>query len=762
MQCRTCGFTWTSAQIGICPRCALTSLAGEKKAPDARQIEGYERIHELGRGAMGVVWLARDLSLDRLVALKLLRTEAESGLAARLLREGQVVASLRHPNIIAIHSLGRTADGLFLVMDFIEGGSLQERLSHGPLPATEAARLAAKVADALAHAHEAGVLHRDLKPSNLLLDEDNGPILADFGLAAPISGSGELTLEGHVLGTPAYLAPELLQGANRASAQSDLYGLGAVLYACLTGRPPFAGDTPAATIAAVAEGALRRPRSLRPDIPKQLEAICLRCLARNPLERYVSALELQSQLEDFLENHSAGAPSIGESSRSSLNSAPPSFDSNDPAKSREDSQTPSKPEVRMLAEKADELFSGHDGPTRIKLQIAEEYCQRALAADPDNAEVWAIYSRLCVAYRAYGYDLTETRYRTAGNAAERAMQLDPASFESRFALANFYRSEDPTLPEGERLLRELAAERPSDRRVLRTLGHTLRFAKRLDEALAFYRQAHAQPGGDPLSLVYGAHTLSILGRQYEADAMIDEAIAIHPSGVAYLRKLFFLLRAHGNVAAARELSARIPLAYRRDDRGTYLCFLTWYWSREPEKALEALSLAPRDYLEDWYYTGTVAHLAGLAHRMAGRPEAARAKWRAALSVVDARLEKQSDEAALHLQKAAILACLREQDRAQQSLDSARQLLDLSEPVLRLRIATVELELGHKETVISILTDYFHMPSPPRYFPLTRAQLRVDPDYDPLRNDHRFLALLAEPEAPQSATKRGNTKSNPPF
>ncbi len=298
-----------------CPRCALThALALGKLDPSSASpegIEGYELLHELGRGAMGVVWLARERKLDRLVALKLLVTGANPQFAQRLLREGQSAARLRHPHIVAVHALGRSETGAFLAMDFLEGGNLDEHLAGKPIPPRRTAELVAKLADALAHAHASGLLHRDLKPSNILLDAAGEPHLADFGLAAPLEGSGDLTLPGQVAGTPAYLAPELLAGVDRASPPSDVYGLGAILYVCLTGRAPFIGDSTAAILAQLKDADPPAPRLLQPGVPRDLETICLKCLGKSPAARYATAELLRDDLTRFLRGKTIHARPAG-------------------------------------------------------------------------------------------------------------------------------------------------------------------------------------------------------------------------------------------------------------------------------------------------------------------------------------------------------------------------------------------------------------------------------------------------------------------
>jgi WD40 repeat protein len=305
--CEVCG---TVSVAGFCGRCAFSkALLGMNSnfspetadgLPPSSAPEGFELLHELGRGGSASVWLARERKLDRFVAVKLIALHSDSRLSQRLVREGQAVAQLKHPHIVAVYALGTTGHHAYLAMEFLEGGDLRQKLKRGVLAPQQAAALAVSLASALGHSHEHHILHRDIKPSNILLSAAGEPKLADFGLAAPLEGAGDLTLPGQVAGTAAYLAPELLEGARHASERSDLYSLGAVLYECLVGRAPFVGDSSSAIFAQIAASEPPAPRLLHPEIPRDLETICLKCLQKHPPSRYATAADLRADLERFL------------------------------------------------------------------------------------------------------------------------------------------------------------------------------------------------------------------------------------------------------------------------------------------------------------------------------------------------------------------------------------------------------------------------------------------------------------------------------
>src|SRR6266850_7414745 len=337
--CRKCGAKiFSDAPRGLCTACMLeTALgilpdavaevdssagsldelsrdnakptSGVKEAVRAATMLGelgdYELLEEIGRGAQGVVFRARQKSLNRTVALKVISLGqwASKPHLKRFRLEAEAAARLEHPGIVPIHEVGERDGSCYFSMKFVEGGQLDEVVRHTPMSIRQTAELIAKVARIVQYAHEHGILHRDIKPGNILLDAKGEPHLTDFGLARLVETESTVTRTLEVLGTPSYMAPEQAAANNtQLTSATDVYGLGAVLYQLLTGHPPFAGGTTYETIKLLLETDPRQPRLWNPKVDRDVSTICLKCLEKDPKRRYSSALALAEDLERWLKH----------------------------------------------------------------------------------------------------------------------------------------------------------------------------------------------------------------------------------------------------------------------------------------------------------------------------------------------------------------------------------------------------------------------------------------------------------------------------
>ncbi len=334
--CPKCGAEIPAdAPEGGCPGCLLESglrlLASEdedaptvapkqQRTTSERLVEilgelgDYELLEEVGRGGQGVVFRARQKSLNRTVALKVISLGqwASKAHLKRFRREAEAAASLDHPSIVPIYEVGEREGACYFSMKFVEGGQLDEVVRRAPMSIRQAAELIAKVARTVHYAHEHGILHRDIKPGNILLDQKGEPQLTDFGLARLVEAESTVTRTMEVMGTPSYMAPEQAAGEyTKLSNATDVYGLGAVLYQLLTGHQPFAGGTTYETIKLLLETEPRQPRLLNPKIDRDLSTICLKCLEKDAQRRYASALALAEDLEHWLKHEPIRAHRTG-------------------------------------------------------------------------------------------------------------------------------------------------------------------------------------------------------------------------------------------------------------------------------------------------------------------------------------------------------------------------------------------------------------------------------------------------------------------
>ncbi len=272
-------------------------------------IGDYELLELISTGGMGVVYRARQISLGRVVALKMVLNAVRDKTRFRI--EAEAAASLHHANIVSIHEVGEFEGQPFLSMQYIAGGNLHDHLKPSPMAPRAAATLVRTIAMAVHYAHQRGILHRDLKPANVLLDAEHRPFVSDFGLAKQIGNSVELTRSGAIIGTPGYMAPEQAMGQVKSiTVAADVYGLGAILYAALTGEAPFKTDSDLLTLRKVIEEPPVSPRSKRPELDRNLETICLKCLEKAPASRYGSAKQLADDLTRYLQGEPVNARPI--------------------------------------------------------------------------------------------------------------------------------------------------------------------------------------------------------------------------------------------------------------------------------------------------------------------------------------------------------------------------------------------------------------------------------------------------------------------
>src|SRR6266566_3495545 len=347
--CRNCGAKiFPDAPEGLCTGCVLETALGispdavvadqENEAANRRMGESarspsprfsdspfqsvpmlgelgdYELLEEIGRGGQGVVFRARQKSLNRTVALKVISLGqwASKTHLKRFRREAEAAASLDHPCIVPIYEVGERDGSCYFSMKFVEGGQLDEVVRRTLMSIRQAAELIAKIARTVHYAHEHGILHHDIKPGNILLDQKGEPHLTDFGLARLVESESTVTRTMEVLGTPSYMAPEQAVGNNAAiSSLTDVYGLGAVLYQLLTGQPPFAGGTTYETIKLLLDTEPRSPRLLNPKIDRDLSTICLKCLEKDSQRRYSSSLALAEDIERWLKHEPIQARRTG-------------------------------------------------------------------------------------------------------------------------------------------------------------------------------------------------------------------------------------------------------------------------------------------------------------------------------------------------------------------------------------------------------------------------------------------------------------------
>ena len=417
-------------------------------------------------------------------------------------------------------------------------------------------------------------------------------------------------------------------------------------------------------------------------------------------------------------------------------------------------------EARKLVEKAKALQDDYamDDTLRDNLTLAEELCKRAVTLDPADGEAWAVSARVTLSLASF--ESGTARLEQARSYVQRAIQLAPDSTEVRLAQADSLRKQGgAALAESEKTLRDLIQRGPPDKRVLRMLALVLNSAGRADEALVYYDRAAALPGGDSKALLNRASILFRKQRFAEAEAAVNESLALRPTASARIVKINFMVR-RGDLDAARTLLEAVPASALVDDRAAYIASYLWIWRREPEKALVVLRTATRDYFTDTWIGGVPkASVAGFAHQLAGRPDAAMAEWRSALRIIDQKLAAAPNDENLLFQRASLLASLGEKPEAMRVFKLFEQLsASLSNYYPEDRVwdaADFLVSLGQNDEALAKLESLVtRKPENPYASPASRVtNLRLSPRWDPLRSNPRFEAVIKELSAQKCCRRR---------
>lgn len=745
-QCPACHAALDARVLGgLCPKCVSGWMLDD--SPPAPLGEGmttsglpisrlgdYELLGELGRGGMGIVYRARQASLDRIVALKLMHRELSEDRehAARFLREARVAASLRHPGIVAIYDLGRLDGVPFFTMELVDGSSLEGLLADGPVTPARAAELVMIVAQSVAHAHGHGVVHRDLKPSNVLLDLDGRPKLADFGLARDLHGEGR-TRPGFLIGTPAHMAPEQAAGDTSGQPSVDVYGLGALLYHLLTGCAPHTAQSLDSILRQIRDDTPLAPRTLVADLPAPIEAIVLRCLAKRPADRYGSAREVAAELERFLSGQPVQA--MGESST--------------PAAFLLDAASP-----RL---RAYDLFlqaqRQHDerGLVSDSMAEVESLLHDALRLDPRLARAHLFLCEIHLAHYFVGFDGSALRLRKAEQALAAAEALGAEASELMRMRGFFLYWGRRDNSAAARAFEHAVRAMPNSADAIYNLALVHRRSGRWREALKGFARAQELDPRNPRIARETGYTLEMV-RDYLGALKVfrrQQMLAAHDPALQSLLVVTQLC-IDGSLEQALHSLRRFPA----DPDGILAKWVALLeaWRGRPVEALAALppllARAGVGLAEELLLQARVRQLAAdpawrpLAERACGllRPEvevehAGAAVPMMMLATLEAMLGDR--EAALrHAYRAAELR-VGSGDAVLGAVLSGARLIR-REPALLHVLAL----LGERERFFAQLEAVLDMPSA-----LDPMMLRIEPAFAALRDDPRFEILLERARSP---------------
>jgi serine/threonine protein kinase len=736
----------------------------------------YELLEEIGRGGQGVVYRARQKSLNRIVALKVIglshwATEAH---VKRFRMEAEAAAHLDDPRIVSIYEIGERDGACYFSMKFIEGRQLDKIIGTELMPVRKSAELMTKLAHTLHHAHQNGVLHRDVKPGNILIDTKGEPHLTDFGLARLVETESTVTRTLEVLGTPSYMAPEQAAGNNaQLTSATDVYGLGAVLYQLLTGHPPFAGATTYETVRMVLETAPRQPRLYNPTVDRDLETICLKCLEKEPARRYGSAQDLAEDIERFLRNEPIRSRRSSRLEHAwrwckrkplvasliaalimvvAIGLAGALWELRRVQTERvlvKRANLSEQETARLAAEQTknpaayDAYLRGRTFPGWWHQEGAIRLFQEAVKLDPNFAQAWAYLSIGQSGSYWLGTDPSPTRLAAAKDALDHALALGPDLPETHLALGYYryyaqrdyagalaeFQQAEKGLPNSADVIEALAA-------LQRRLGHW-------DEAIAEQRRVVEL---DPRNVHAGwdlATTYMCLRRFPEALATVDRALAWAQTnrdlGMVSMKAEVFL--ATGDLQAMEPLLANPRLD--PTPRAVYALF-----QRRYAEAIEILSKALATET-DRNARNSEKLLLGLSQQRSGDVAAARATYEAAAQDLQRQLEKAAPDSFAASRTHAFLgqayaglgeaaSAIAEGQKAMAIEPTSKDPVD--GPVREETMANIYSLLGDADHAVPILKRLLQIPYGGA---ITPAKLRLDPGWDQIRNDPRFQELVSE-------------------
>lgn len=715
-----------------------------------RKFGAFELQAEIGRGGMGIIYQAEERATGRILALKMIAgpLAGYEEVQRRFEREVRAAATLDHPHILPIYEVGECQGIPFYSMKLARGGSLAVPRNEREWSPREAAELALKIARAVQHAHARGVLHRDLKPANVLLDEAGEPMLADFGLAQLLldAHGGDLTQTLVVLGTPGYVAPELMEGIS--SPASDIYGIGAILYRLLTGRSPFEGREGASAFRLAAKSAPTLATKLRPDAPRGLAAICDRCLQPIPADRYASAEDLARDVERWLER---GRVQMAPRRRRQMAKLTLSafvviaflagalYWAGDHAKI-------SAPPPPTLAPEA-EYFLGRARDTIARehseeaLRNAEQLLRRAVAVAPNAGPAHAELSRILS--RIYWHIDTDEQIAAEALAeARKALELEPQSGWSHLAMGDYlfrcrrdYEAALAHLETAARLAPQQAVVYALSAIVLKRLG-------RWEDALAANRKA-TEVAPESAAMFYDLATTCDAMRLYpEALQAIERAIYLAPDNRGHvLLRGWVRFRGTGDLSELKRLTRELPFEQQMSPQYFDTVFWLQLWTGDYPSALRLAESIPPSYAVRRSEALLLKpYFIALAKKKLGDEEGAREAFEEARDQLEARVLARPSEARTHAQLGIVYSHLGRAEEAVRAAERATELLPMTrDPLggsyLATQLAETYARAGRHEEAIALIGELLEKPGH-----LTRPELRIDPRWRSLQDDPRFERL----------------------